>query len=167
MDKYKERLVKGRPGGEVFGSMAVGALLIAAGIAVMLLLHVLGFFLIPIGIVLVYQGVQHMNVEYEYLIVNGDIEISKIINKNSRKILREITKEDIQRVAPLSNDRVKNDLEVNTRRKVYDYTDGTGGELYFVVFERSKEKEAAYILDLDEESVQLLEETLKKKFERK
>ncbi|MCR4837448.1 MAG: DUF6106 family protein [Eubacterium sp.] len=167
MDKYKERLVKGRPGGEVFGIMAIGAVLIAAGVAVMLLVHALGFFLVPIGGVLIFQGIQHMNVEYEYLIVNGDIEISKIINKNSRKILREITAEDIQRVAPLSNDRVKNDLEVNTRRKVYDYTDGTGGELYFVVFERAKEKDSAYILDLDEECVQLLEDTLKRKFERK
>ena len=167
MDKYKERLVKGKPGGEVFGIMAIGGVLIAGGIAVMILLHPLGFFLIPIGIVLIVQGMQHMNVEFEYLIVNGDIEISKIVNKNSRKILREITVEDIQRVAPLSNDRVKNDLEGNDRRKVYDYTDGTGGPLYYVVFERSKDKEAAYILDLDEECVQLMAETLKRKFEMK
>ena len=167
MDKYKERLVKGRPGGEVFAIMAVGAVLIAAGAAVMLLVHAAGFLLIPIGIVLIYQGIQHMSVEYEYLIVNGDIEISRIINKNSRKILREITVEDIQRVAPLSNERVKNDLEVNNRRKVVDYTDGSHGELCFVVFERVKEQETAYILDLDEDCVELLAETLKRKFERK
>ncbi len=167
MDKYKERLVKGKPGNEVFAIMAVGALLVAGGIAVMLLVHALGFFLLPIGGILIWQGLQHMHVEYEYLIVNGDIEISRIVNKNSRKILREITVENIQRVAPLSNDRVKNDLEVNNRRKVIDYTDGTGGELYFVVFERDKEKESAYILDLDEECVELLAETLKRKFERK
>ena len=56
MDKYKERLVKGRPGGEVFAIMAIGAVLIAAGAAVMLLVHAAGFLLIPIGIVLIYQG---------------------------------------------------------------------------------------------------------------
>ncbi|MBR0146590.1 MAG: hypothetical protein IJM25_08035 [Eubacterium sp.] len=169
MDKYKERLVKGRPGKEVFGIMAAGVVLIAAAVAVMLLVHSLGFFLIPIGVVLIMQGVQHLHVEFEYLIVNGDIEIDRIVNKNSRKILREITVENIQRIAPLSNDRVKNDLEVNNRRKVIDYTEGADSGMYYVVFERAGEKETAYILDLDEECLQLLEDTpaLKRKVERK
>ena len=63
-----------------------------AGLIVLTVLSVLLVFAIPVGIifpvvmivvdVLVFSN---MNVEYEYVFVNGDLDIDKIMNKSRRK----------------------------------------------------------------------------------
>ncbi len=131
------------------------------------LLTSFGLFFLAGGIFIIVQAVQRFNVEYEYLILNGDIDIAKIISKKSRKNLRSISAENIQYMAALTNEYAKNDLDIKKQLKIFNYTDGTPDkDSYYVVFENKNGKEAAYILDLDQKSLDIMKDALKMKFRK-
>ena len=167
MDKYSERLVKGRVGADAFLLMGIGVILSAGGIAVTLLFSSFGLFILLVGIFVIIQSTQRFHIEYEYLILNGDVDIAKIMSKKNRKNLNSISVDDIQYMAALSNEYAKNDLDIKKQMKVYNYTDLTPDEgSYYVIFENKNGKEAAYILDLDEKSLDIMKEALKAKFRK-
>ncbi len=167
MDNYSERLVKGRVGSDAFIMVAAGVILAAGGVAMTVLLTSFGLFFLAGGIFIIVQAVQRFNVEYEYLILNGDIDIAKIISKKSRKNLRSISAENIQYMAALTNEYAKNDLDIKKQLKIFNYTDGTPDkDSYYVVFENKNGKEAAYILDLDQKSLDIMKDALKMKFRK-
>ncbi len=173
MDRYNERLVRGKPGKEAGIVFGIGILLIlsAAGLVVagLVVRAVIALGSLPalvLGIYVIVYSRQLFQVEFEYLIVNGDIEVSKIIAKKRRKVVREIRAEDIVRAAPLSNDSVRNEIERDARKKVFDYTAGEDGG-YYAIFEHTQREDCIYLLDLDEGCRQHLKEVLKSKFELK
>ena len=167
MEKYAERLVKGRVGSDAFLIMGIGGALMVAGIAITILLTSFGLFLVLIGGFICSQAVSRFKVEFEYLILDGDIDVAKIYAKKSRKNIRSISAEEIQYMAPMSNDRARNDLEVKRQLKIYDYTEKSSDTSnYYIVFENHNGKESAYILDLEGKSLDLMKEALKAKFRK-
>ena len=83
-DFYTEQLVKRQTTAK---DVAVKAFLVALAIV-----SVLAVFLFPlailvpvVAIIIVVALMRRMNVEYEYLYVNGDLDIDKIINRSKRK----------------------------------------------------------------------------------
>ena len=168
MDRYTERLVKGRVGADAFLMIAAGAILVIGGVIMIIVLSTFGLFLIAGGIFIIVQATHRFHIEYEYLILNGDIDIAKIINKSSRKNLSSIRAEDIQYMASMKDDHAKNDLDIKKQLKIHDYTemDPAKKEEYYVIFENCNGKEAAYILDLDEKSLDIMKEALKQKFRK-
>ena len=165
MDKYTERLVKGRAGSDAFLVIGIGAVLAVGGLTLTLLVTTFGLFILALGIYVIVQGTQRFQVEFEYLITNGDIEVSKIIAKKSRKVVREIRAEDIKKMAPLAKDSVRNDVDRTDKKRVFDYTAGDRGD-YYVAYESLKGTECLYILDLEGESLQLMKDVLKSAFEK-
>ncbi len=170
MDRYTERLVKGRPGSEARLTLGAGIFLILAacglvvtGILVKAIIAAVALPVLVLGIYVIIYSMQLFQVEFEYLITNGDIEVSKIIAKKRRKVVREVRAEDITKMSSLAKDQARNDLDRADRRKVYDYTSGEEGE-YYLVYEKVKGEECLYVLDLDEESVQLMKDILKSKY---
>ena len=167
MDKYTERLVKGRVGSDAFLVIGIGAVLAVGGLTLTLLVTTFGLFILALGIYVIVQGTQRFQVEFEYLILNGDIDVAKIIAKKSRKNIRSIAAEDIQYMASLSNEYAKNDLQIKKMLKIMDFTEKRpDADNYYVIFENKAGKESAYILDLDEKSVELMKEALKLKFRK-
>ena len=172
MDRYNERLVKGHPGPEAKAAVTAGVFvflaaigLVLTGILVKAVIAIAALPVLVIGVYVMIYAMSLFQVEFEYNITNGDIEVSKITAKKRRKTVREIRAEDITRVARASDDRVKNDLQRADQKRVEDYTAREGGE-YYVVFEKLKGAEYLYVLDLNEECLQHLREVLKGKVER-
>ena len=85
MEKYTERLVKGRVGNDAFLMMGGGVVLIIGGIVMTILLSTFGLFIVAVGIFVIVQATSRFHIEFEYLIMNGDVDIAKIISKKSRK----------------------------------------------------------------------------------
>ena len=167
MEKYTERLVKGRVGNDAFLMMGGGVVLIIGGIVMTILLSTFGLFIVAVGIFVIVQATSRFHIEFEYLIMNGDVDIAKIISKKSRKDLCSIKEGDITSMASLNNDRARNDLEVKKQLKILDYTEKKpDADNYYVIFENKNGKEAAYILDLDEKSVEIMKDALKMKFRK-
>ena len=65
----------------------------------------------------IYFAKIQMKYEYEYLFTNGDLEISKIVNKSTRRSLIEVSDTDIQSIKKFYSDAEKG---LNESFKIYD-----------------------------------------------
>ena len=120
-DYYTEQLVKKQAG--------IKDIVIKAALVAVTIVSVLIVFLFPFGIILPVLAVildvlmfRRLNVEYEYLFVNGDLDIDKIMNKSKRKRVFSMNVSDLEMLAPA--DAVE--LRQYQNAKVYDYSSGTG-----------------------------------------
>lgn len=99
------------------------------GLIAVTVVSVLLAFVIPIGIILPIVMIiidvlviRSLNVEYEYVFVNGDLDIDKIMNKSRRKRMFSIDAEQMELLAPVG----AVELMQYKKAKTYDYTSGTG-----------------------------------------
>ena len=81
MDRYNERLIKARTttSSRLFLSMAIA--FTGASLIFVLLSPPLGFLLVAVGIALIVYLKDGLSLEYEIILTNGDIDVSKIIAK--------------------------------------------------------------------------------------
>ena len=118
---YREILVKHTPTSadtlKKAGVIALTVLFAAAGF----LLHPL-FLLGAVGAgVLAWFVITGLDLEYEYLYVNGDFDIDKIMNKQRRKRAASYNLEEMELIAPSGS----HDLDpYQSRGTVRDYTSG-------------------------------------------
>lgn len=140
-DYYTEQLIKKQT---TMKDICVKILLILA-----VVMSVLIVFLFPLGIILPVAVIvaaviffRRLDVEYEYLYVNGDLDIDKIMHKAKRKRLFSMSVNDLELLAPV--DAVE--LRQYQRAKTYDYTSCSGqGKVYaLVVAERGQTKKILF-----------------------
>ena len=104
MDSYCEYIVKKKNGGR---EMGLRALIIVAAVALFVIFVMLGF-VIPnfsmittlLAVGALYGGyilITNMNVEYEYIVTNGEMDIDKIIAKRRRKRLLTVNARTFER----------------------------------------------------------------------
>ena len=137
-DYYTEQLVKKQAG--------MKDIVIKAALVAVTIVSVLIVFLFPFGIILPVLAVildvlmfRRLNVEYEYLFVNGDLDIDKIMNKAKRKRMFSANVNDLEILAPADS------IEVQ-KAKTYNYSSGSGqAALYaLVVSERGEQKKIIF-----------------------
>lgn len=99
-DFYTEQLVKKQTGTK---DMVIKAFLVAAAIVSVLVVFIfpLGLLVPIIVIALVWFAMTRMDVEYEYLYVNGDLDIDKIMHKSKRKKVFSANAKEIELLAPI------------------------------------------------------------------
>ncbi len=128
-DFYTEQLIKKKTTGK--------DIMIKVGMIALTVLSALVVFIFPMGIILpvalividvfVFRG---LNLEYEYLFVNGDLDIDKIMNKSKRKRVFSMNVADMEVLAPVN----AGELMQFQRAKVSDYTSNTGNaDVYAMV----------------------------------
>ena len=128
-DFYTEQLIKKKTTGK--------DIMIKVGMIALTVLSALVVFIFPMGIILpvalividvfVFRG---LNLEYEYLFVNGDLDIDKIMNKSKRKRVFSMNVADMEVLAPVND----GELMQFQRAKVSDYTSNTGNaDVYAMV----------------------------------
>ena len=124
-DQFYEQLVKKKTGAkEIAVYVLVTAVLILAALEGFLFL---GMLIVPVTIViifLVYKFVlSKLKVEYEYSIVNYDLQIDAIFNKEKRKEIISLSLRDAELIAKAESDAVKR-LKVD---KTYNLTSRSAG----------------------------------------
>lgn len=99
------------------------------GMIIVTVLSVLLAFITPLGIILPILLIvadvlvlRNLNVEYEYVFVNGDLDIDKIMNKSRRKRMFSVDADQMELLAPVG----AVELMQYKKAKTYDYTSGTG-----------------------------------------
>ena len=100
MDTFVEQIVKKQKGGKeyaiiaatILGALVLGALSLMLGMFAALLLVGIGY-----G---AWWLITSQNVEFEYSVTNGDIDISQIIAQRNRKIIVSVAGEKIESMAP-------------------------------------------------------------------
>ena len=135
-DYYTEQLVKKQAG--------MKDIVIKAALVAVTIVSVLIVFLFPFGIILPGLAVmfRRLNVEYEYLFVNGDLDIDKIMNKAKRKRMFSANVNDLEILAPADSIEVRQ----YQKAKTYNYSSGSGqAALYaLVVSERGEQKKIIF-----------------------
>ncbi len=160
-DQYSEQLVKGKAGGGEISKIVIAALVITAGMVVTTMTG-LGLFVIAGGIAFLIYSIRAMKFEYEYIIVNGDIDLTKIIAMQKRKPLRSIPQDSITAMDRADSAKTQNDMEVGDC-DVYDYTDGTEESPVYAIYTVNKGKTEIHLLQLSEKSLEQMKFVLKKR----
>ena len=170
MDKTNERIVNGKAESKTYLAMVGCILLMLVGVVLLLLLPTVGFLVIMAGGYLIYMVKDGLSVEYEYTLINGDIDIAKILSKSRRKELRSIEVKDITYMDFADSDKVKNDLEVKKGQAVnknntdgFSQQDDTREGKPVAIYSKSGEKEYIEIFDFDEKCVTHMKDVLKMK----
>lgn len=123
-EAYSEWLVKRKPPVYALAVKAVMVVLclISLFVALTTMLGIILFLVVGAAAYFVFQN---MNLEFEYLYVNGQLSIDKIMGRSRRKQVWEGNMETIQIVAPSDSYMLK-DYETSDM-KVQDYSSGQPG----------------------------------------
>lgn len=114
MEQITECLVKKEPDkidvlkktGIVIAAFA-GAILSMMIAAMIPILNTMGLFFTAVVVYVAYKFAQTTDVEFEYCIVNGDIDIDRIFAKKRRKRFVAVTKDRIEKILPAQCDELK------------------------------------------------------------
>ena len=146
MDTFFEYLVKRKKNSKDF---AIAVLLILAALILIFAASYvaftpLGMFSFPLQILIIYLAYRFIsarNVEFEYCVTNGDLDVDKITNRQKRTRVATVESKNIismapvgsDKLAPLGNREVTDVTSGAPDKKVYCilYGDGTGKALLF------------------------------------
>lgn len=140
-DFYTEQLIKKRTD---MKDILIKGLLLVLTIAAVFVVFLFPFgIILPVGMVVLDVFMfRRMNVEYEYLYVNGDLDIDKIMNKAKRKRMFSAHVNDMELLAPAG------DMELRQHRdaRTYDYSSGNAdARLYaLVVIDKGQKKKVIF-----------------------
>ncbi len=152
MDRFSEQLIE-RQGDKkaafLKGLVVAGAMLVIA-LLVLLIMWSGTMLLVPciaaiIGAIwlaaYIWQG---LNIEYEYIVTNDDLDIDKISGKRKRKRLMSFDLKSVDEFAPYINGtELKSDVTVLAE-------DGTGVDLWYIFMETEKNGSYAIVFNPDE-----------------
>lgn len=114
-DSYVEQAIKAKPGNDFYLKLALAIWIIFMGIPVLCFVGGIGLILSIIGICLFCYFLGFRNLEYEYTLTNGSIEIAAIYNASKRKELMHFEMEQVKMVVPEGSERISNEVFVKTR----------------------------------------------------
>ena len=132
-DFYTEQLIKKQT--DTKDTLKKGGLIAVTVLSVFLA------FITPVGIILPIiliivdvLVIQSLNVEYEYVFVNGDLDIDKIMNKSRRKRIFSVDADQMELLAPVG----AVELMQYKKIKTYDYTSGKKDEKIYALIASNK-----------------------------
>ncbi len=91
--------------------------------------------LVILIIYLMYKLVTSINLEYEYILTNAEMDVDKIINLRTRKKVAEVNFHKIDFFGKAGSAEYNNSLKNRNIKKIFACRDIKDAETYFVVFE--------------------------------
>ena len=144
MDLFNETIIERKKGAKEFmliAAMIVGAILLV--FILMLFGQALSSFLLLFVVAVfyfLYIGISSLNIEYEYSVTNGDLDVDKIISKRKRSKVISVHSRSFEYFAPYTQEH-KNAYEDSSITKKLDLTSNTGSDrVYFVVYYKNNDK---------------------------
>ncbi len=151
MDIFKEQLIAVKPNSKT--TMKKTGISVVGVIIAVLAMIFGGGFLGPIIVVAVIFGasylVKSMNLEYEYILTNNELDVDKIMNKERRKRYFTIDIKQINVMAHIDNDQRKPEFE--RASKTIDISSGEKGPNTYVIVYPIKEELTKIIIEPNDE----------------
>jgi len=146
MDFFNEWIVKRRKTAQDYMSVAITVMvtcMVLYGVVLQFMMAKYMYF-IPIEIALVffiaYKIISSMNVEYEYSVTNGDLDIDKVISKRRRKKMVSLKLRDVEYFAPFEGEHIRVAEDASIKR-IYDASSGLDApRLHFIIYYYNSEK---------------------------
>ena len=154
-DLYSELLVKKEPTSKdaviKYGMIILTAVAAAAG-----LLFSFVFLLAAVVLgVACYFIVPRTDLEYEYLFVNGEMDIDMVMAKSKRKKAITVNIKEADLVAPVDSHRLDY-YNSSSKMKTLDYSSGNPDHKRFAVITRDKGENCRIIIEPDEQMQQAI-----------
>ena len=108
-----------------------------------------------------FKIIKRQNKEYEYLLTGGDLDVDVVISKSSRKKLFSIRRREIEFVAYITHDKIK---EIDPSLPVTDVTSGYNPEAVYVMKTSSGTKHPVIYFEPSEKMLEQLKSKLPGKF---
>ena len=123
-DGYAEHIVKSKTPAGVMAGIVAGAVLIVAGVVAFFVpvLTTIGLLVVIIGGVIFGVFMSRKETEYEYIMVNEDIDIARIIAKKSRKKMCSFSNNDVKFIAKTGSIYLDNELQQDSSIRTRDFT---------------------------------------------
>lgn len=122
-DGYEEQIIETKPRGLYTAMWIAGIIMIILGVLTLLFIGSwYGPAIVILGIVFIAVGSSRRGCEFEYIIVNDDVEISRITAKQSRKKIYQFGNGEVKFFAKLDSVYVDNEHQADNNIKVYDFT---------------------------------------------
>ena len=134
---WKDKLVKG-------GLIALVVIFAVVGIVI----PILFFVAIALGIA-AYFIIPGTDLEFEYLFVNGELDIDKIMSKSKRKRVKSLNLSECDLMAPVNSHRMDY-YNSNQKMKVLDYSSGNPQHKRFAIITRDSAGTCQIIIEPDE-----------------
>lgn len=148
-DLYSELLVKKKRTAKdnliKYGLIGLTALLAAAGLFLMPVLLIAA---IVVGVVS-YFIIPGTDLEFEYLFVNGELDIDKIMAKTKRKKVKTLNLQEADLMAPLNSHRMDY-YNGNQKLKVLDFSSGDPEHKRYAIIMRDGGETCKIIIEPDE-----------------
>lgn len=152
MDRFSEQLIERSADKKTFflkGLIVAGAILVIGLLALLLIYSqlTLTMFCLCAAVGAVWLAIwliKGLNVEYEYIVTNDDLDIDKIMGQRKRKRLISIDLKSIDEFAPYLNEtNVEGDVTVLA-------DDGTGYDMWYIFIETEANGKIAVIFNPNE-----------------
>ena len=124
------------------------ALVVLCALAGILLTPLLLFAAMILGIA-AYFILPYTDLEFEYLFITGDLEVTKIMAKSKRKKLKTLKLSECDLMAPLNSHRLDY-YNGNQKLKVVDYSSGNPEHKRFAIIARDGADTCKVIIEPDE-----------------
>ena len=168
MDSYTEQIIACRPSVKSSFLSGLGTALLVLGVFVFMFIYsTIGCVIFLVGVIISIIGKKFRNMEYEYLFINGDCDVARILNKSSRKNMFSFKEGDVQRILPYDSLKFQNELEVNSKLQVKNFTSGNKkkSSMWYSYIVNGKSGNIAVILELNEKNIEHSKNIFKTKFE--
>jgi hypothetical protein len=135
MDTFIEKLItKKRTSKDTLISVGIlaGAFVLSFAVMLIPLINTVAPILIAAIIYFAYIFMKSTNLEFEYSVTNGDIDIDKIMAKRKRKRIFSAMTKDIEIVAKLKSDKYSSEYK-NIRNKIEAVSNMEASDIYFIV----------------------------------
>ena len=155
-DTYSELLIKK----EVTAKDKMIKVLLIALIALM---AVAGILITPLALgIAAYFVFPNLDLEFEYVYVNGELDIDKIMAKMKRKRAKSFELSKMEIMAPVKSHRLDYQNQ-NTKMKVYDFSSGNPSHKVFAMIIPSDNELCKVLLEPDEELLKNIEKSCPRK----
>jgi len=152
-DVFMEKIVSRRKTGKDYLKIA-GVLLLS--VIVLILISMFGGyigFLVPLLLVGVgyglYMLITSMNVEYEYIVTNGDLDIDQIIARRKRKRIFSCKAKELELMAKVGSDEWR-DAQKQTGRKLLDCSSAIAADSNWFILSEYKGQKLLVVFAPDE-----------------
>ena len=117
-NSFYEMAVKSKPMGDFYLKIALGFIVILAGILAFPFISGISFLVVVVGVWILYAFGGDCRVEYEYTFTDNEVEIAAVLNAQKRKELYSFSMDKVTMIVPKDSQRIENEQI----KKIKDYS---------------------------------------------
>ena len=146
----KEKAIKGLVIALIVLAAVAGILFTPIALVVAVVLGVAAYFLLP-----------NLDLEFEYLYVNGELDIDRIASKAKRKRIKSLDLSKMEIMAPLKSHRL--DYQNHKNMKVFDFSSGNPSHNIYAMIIPDDKEVCKVLIEPDMELIKNIEKSCPRK----